>query len=60
MKIGILIELIILSLGLADIINSLRLSEKKAMELKKVMSLNYLNLKLEDRVQEEQSNCLLP
>ena len=35
MKIGILIELIILSLGLADIINSLRLSEKEGLELEK-------------------------
>ena len=52
MKIGVLIELIILSLGLADIINSLRISEKKkALELAKSNELlNTLNAELEDRV----------
>ena len=54
MKIGVLIELIILSLGLADIINSLRISEKKkALELAKSNEqLNTLNAELEDRVKQ--------
>ena len=54
MKIGILIELIILSLGLADIINSLRISErKKALELEKSNeALNDFNKNLEKMVAE--------
>ncbi len=54
MKIGILIELIILSLGLADIINSLRISErKKALELEKSNeALNDFNRNLEKMVEE--------
>ncbi|MBG09460.1 MAG: hypothetical protein CME68_11930 [Halobacteriovoraceae bacterium] len=54
MKIGILIELIILSLGLADIINSLRISErKKALELEKSNeALNEFNKNLENMVAE--------
>jgi HPt (histidine-containing phosphotransfer) domain-containing protein len=54
MKIGVLIELIILSLGLADIINDLRISEqKKAEELAESnLALEELNLNLENKVEE--------